>query len=313
MRSINLFVGLFFLNGILLSCIDKKNDALQTKTLSHFKNEISDKKDEKKGFVHFSSNKPSESIYKEFLAILQSNPGVQIIGSLDHQANATNAGLEMPFSKVIYLYNKHIASQLIAENPLAGLDVPTRILFYDIKNSSHIQLFHESYYISKFNLNSSIPNAESASRVFSKVLETIINEGTSSPIQLKQNEGITEKKANSDFETVAKKIVTSIANHPKVDLFFVIDHQNIAKEHGIELPPSLLLFFGNASTGTQLMLETPSLAFDLPLKILVFQDTDGTTKIAYNNMKSIFERHQFSSFDASSELTKLLDTLTSLD
>lgn len=307
MRKSAAIIGLFFLIEIFLGCADEKKDS------STSDKKAAKKVEKKKGFVHFSSTKPAEAIYTDFLAILQSNPGVQIIGSLDHQANATNAGLDLPFSKVIYLYNKHIASQLIAENPLAGLDMPTRISFYDHSNSSNIQLFHESYYISKFNLTKSISNAESASKVFSKVLESLLGEAENSPIQLNKNEGITEKEAVGDFETVAKKIVSSIANHPKVDLFFVIDHQHIAKENGIELPPSLLLFFGNASTGTQLMLDTPSMAFDLPLKLLVFQDTDGTTKIAYNDMKSIFERHQFSPIEASTEMNNLLDKLTSID
>lgn len=307
----SILIGLLSL-ALVLSCTSttKESSSKTTSSTNYLSKTL---QQEQNGFVEFTSTSKVEEIYVQFLSIIQANPGVKIVGSLDHQANATNAGLEMPFSKVTYLYNKHIATQLINENPLAGLDVPTRIAFYQDGEDAQVRLFHESYYISKFNLRESIPNAESASKVFAKVLETFLDEAKVHAKQHKINEGIVEKEFTSDFESVAKKIVTQIAEHPKVDLFFVIDHASLAQENEMKLENSVLLFFGNASTGTQLMLKNPSLGFDLPLKILIFKDKNGKTKVAYNDMKFIFERHEIENEEASAQLNLLLDGLTSFD
>ena len=44
----------------------------------------------------------------------------------------------------------------------------------------------------------------------------------------------------------------------------------------------------------QLMLETPSVALDLPLKILVSQEHDGSVWLSYNTPAYLQQRHGFS-------------------
>ena len=41
------------------------------------------------------------------------------------------------------------------------------------------------------------------------------------------------------------------------------------------MPPTKLLIFGNPKGGTPLMLAAPSIAIDLPLKALVWEDPSG--------------------------------------
>src|SRR5208282_4830494 len=52
-------------------------------------------------------------------------------------------------------------------------------------------------------------------------------------------------------------------------LFALIDHSGEAEKAGPKMPPTKLLIFGNPKGGTPLMLAAPSVAIDLPLKILV--------------------------------------------
>ena len=49
------------------------------------------------------------------------------------------------------------------------------------------------------------------------------------------------------------------------------------------MPPTKLLIFGNPKGGTPLMLATPSIALDLPLKILVWEDRQGRVWLSYNS------------------------------
>ena len=57
------------------------------------------------------------------------------------------------------------------------------------------------------------------------------------------------------------------------------------------MPPTKLLIFGSPKAGTPIMLAAPSSALDLPLKILVREDTDGKVWIAYNSPAYLQQRH----------------------
>jgi len=55
--------------------------------------------------------------------------------------------------------------------------------------------------------------------------------------------------------------------------------------------PTKLLIFGSPKAGTSLMLATPSIAIDLPLKILIWEDSKGKVWVSYNSPDYIKERH----------------------
>jgi uncharacterized protein (DUF302 family) len=57
------------------------------------------------------------------------------------------------------------------------------------------------------------------------------------------------------------------------------------------MQPTKLLIFGNAKSGTPLMIASPSVAIDLPLKALVWQDDDGKVWLSYNSPDYLKERH----------------------
>ena len=59
------------------------------------------------------------------------------------------------------------------------------------------------------------------------------------------------------------------------------------------MPPTKLLIFGSPKGGTPLMLAAPSVAIDLPLKILVWQDGQAKVWVSYNSPQYLMERHGF--------------------
>jgi len=67
-----------------------------------------------------------------------------------------------------------------------------------------------------------------------------------------------------------------------VKLFARIDHSGEAEKVGLQMRPTELLIFGNPKAGTPLMIAAPGIAIDLPLKVLVWEDSDGVTKVSYN-------------------------------
>jgi uncharacterized protein (DUF302 family) len=72
-----------------------------------------------------------------------------------------------------------------------------------------------------------------------------------------------------------------------------IDHSGGAAAMGLTMKPTKLVIFGNAKAGTPLMLAAPTLALDLPLKALVWEDAEGKVWVSYNTPEYLRERHGF--------------------
>jgi len=76
-----------------------------------------------------------------------------------------------------------------------------------------------------------------------------------------------------------------------ITLFALVDHSGEAAKAGLAMPPTKLLIFGSPKAGTSVMLAAPSVAIDLPLKILVWQDEKEKVWISYNSVEYLHERH----------------------
>lgn len=74
-------------------------------------------------------------------------------------------------------------------------------------------------------------------------------------------------------------------------IFAVIDHSGEAEKVGLKMPPTKVLIFGSPKGGTPLMLAAPSLAIDLPLKVLVAEDANGKVTMTFNDPQYLRERH----------------------
>ena len=105
----------------------------------------------------------------------------------------------------------------------------------------------------------------------------------------KKNGIVTIASNHSVDETVER--VKGILQSKGVTLFAVIDHSGEAARVGMKMPNTKLLIFGNPKGGTPLMLATPSIAIDLPLKILVAEDAQGKVWVSYNSPEYLKERH----------------------
>jgi uncharacterized protein (DUF302 family) len=76
-----------------------------------------------------------------------------------------------------------------------------------------------------------------------------------------------------------------------ITVFAKIDFTGDAKKSGLDMPLTQLLIFGNPKGGTPVMLAAPSSALDLPLKVLIAQDTNGKVWLSYSTPEYLAERH----------------------
>lgn len=103
-------------------------------------------------------------------------------------------------------------------------------------------------------------------------------------------EGLTTlRSSNGPEETMNRFEAEARANG--LTVFAHIDHAAAAAAAGLALRPTELLVFGNASGGTPLMQVNQISGIDLPLKVLVWQDTAGDTWLCYNDPAWLAERH----------------------
>ncbi len=85
----------------------------------------------------------------------------------------------------------------------------------------------------------------------------------------------------------------SILKEKGVAIFAIVDHSGEAAKVGLEMRPTKLVIFGNPKGGTPLMISTPTVAIDLPLKALIWEDSDGNIWISYNSPEYLEQRHHF--------------------
>ncbi len=101
---------------------------------------------------------------------------------------------------------------------------------------------------------------------------------------------ITRPNRHSVDETLER--LNGIIGAMGVTVFALVDHSGEAAKVGMTMRPTKLLIFGNPKSGTPLMLASPSIAIDLPLKILVWEDADGGAWLSYNSPVYLQARHK---------------------
>jgi uncharacterized protein (DUF302 family) len=85
----------------------------------------------------------------------------------------------------------------------------------------------------------------------------------------------------------------TILHDKGMTIFARIDHSGEAAKVGMQMRPTQLLIFGNPRGGTPPMLVAPTLAIDLPLKALVWEDDQGKVWITHNSVEYLQRRHGF--------------------
>jgi uncharacterized protein (DUF302 family) len=106
------------------------------------------------------------------------------------------------------------------------------------------------------------------------------------------NRGIVHKASHHSVERTVEKLM-EILHSKDLTLFALVDHSGEAEKIGLKMRPTRLLIFGSPRAGTPLMLAAPSVAIDLPLKILVWEDAEGKVWVSYNSPAYLQERHGF--------------------
>ena len=103
-------------------------------------------------------------------------------------------------------------------------------------------------------------------------------------------EGILSRPSPFSVEETLERLKASIHSR-NLTLFAQIDHSDLARQVGLTMQEAHVLIFGNPKGGTPLMIASPLLALDLPIKVLVWQRADGQVWVSTTSVAYLSERY----------------------
>ncbi len=109
-------------------------------------------------------------------------------------------------------------------------------------------------------------------------------------MEVETKNGIISKRTNHSVNETLERLKNALLAKG-VNIFAIVDHSGEAEKVGLKMPPTMLVIFGSPKAGTPLMLAAPSIAIDLPLKILIWEDGEGKAWVSYNSTAYLQERH----------------------
>lgn len=103
-------------------------------------------------------------------------------------------------------------------------------------------------------------------------------------------EGMNNVKSGYSVEQTANKMAV-VLEEKGMTIFSRINHSAAAQKVGLELRDTILLIFGNPKAGTLLMQCQQTVAIDLPLKALIWQDEKDQVWISYSDPRYLEQKH----------------------
>lgn len=105
-----------------------------------------------------------------------------------------------------------------------------------------------------------------------------------------QSKGMVSYDSPYTVEETEQRLI-NVLNSKGFKVFAQINHSEGAKAVNIKLPEIRVVVFGKPQVGSKLMQCNPSVAIDLPQKMLIWED-EGKVKLAYNSPRFLQKRHQ---------------------
>lgn len=108
--------------------------------------------------------------------------------------------------------------------------------------------------------------------------------------------GLVEYISDSAFDETVSRIEASVTGRG-LFVMRVMDHAGAAAQFGRELNPNTVALFGNPNVGSQIMACAPASGIDLPQKLLVHEDSEGSVHVSYNDPAWLKQRHAIDGCD----------------
>jgi uncharacterized protein (DUF302 family) len=105
----------------------------------------------------------------------------------------------------------------------------------------------------------------------------------------KQAEGVVTRPSRYGFKETLARLENELQRR-QLEIFARFDHSGAARRVGLTMPDTQVVIFGNPRAGTPLMLASPLVALDLPLRVLV-SDDGGHAVVSYLSPSYLAQRY----------------------
>ena len=284
---------------IVLSCQPKRSGSADKKTSS---SEGKDQKEEQQvqnngfkpapGGYYINDANPAKVSVNKLLSIIENNQKVSLVAHFEHHKMAQQKGLALETTHAIYFGNPQLGTPLLQKDQLIGLDLPQKIITFDKGNHSFLYRLSTTYLSDRYDV--SFNDLSTMTKTLDGLSQNIAGNDLrqmESP-SVNEHEGIILKRSNLSFDDAVNAVQEQIRSAQQLDILAELDHQKNAASADRELRPTHVIMFGNPQVGIPLMQENRSIAVELPLKILIFEDENGQVTLAHKDMQFLLDRYQ---------------------
>lgn len=221
-------------------------------------------------------------------------PGLLADLEIDHSRLAAAKNEPMPPSRVLLFSSPDLDRALLAENRLAALDLPLRVLAFESTSDRQARLIANSFaYVAG---RHGLPRGSEAEAAYDAALaaalagvdpaETAAFERDAMP-----SAGVITLDSPFDFSETKARVMAAIRAQDDTVEFGVIDYRARLRDQGVDIPPTSLVLFGGPAPGARAMRKAPTLGLDaFCQKLLVWQDDAGRVKVSFNDLLALAER-----------------------
>ncbi|MBT0606674.1 DUF302 domain-containing protein [Aequorivita echinoideorum] len=265
------------------------------------------------GLGYSLSTQDFTTTYNSLRNAIQANNNVNIVAEVNHTANAQSTGQDLGNTRLIIFGNPAVGTPLMQANQLAGLDLPQKMLVYQNSSNNVFVAYNSTAYLSA--RHAGVGGASTLQQL-GTALSNFTEGATNATVSENSSSGITNRQgsitlvSNNDFATTYNNLRNAISDNTNLNIIAEVDHQLNAQSVGLTLRPTKLIIFGNPSLGTPLMRSAQTTGIDLPQKMLVWQDENGTVNISYNNPPYLAVRHNIN--DNAENINTIKSTLEGL-
>jgi len=241
------------------------------------------------GLTVIESDQSFEETWAALAEALQANENIQVLGQIDHASAASIAGLDLDPNRVVFFGNPALGTPLMEASRSAALDLPQKIQVYEVDGTAYVA-YNSADYLGARHAAADIdtlPTIAGALANFSAAGTGLESAIVADATSIMAGEGVDTKISENTFEQTWDNLVGAIESSP-ANLAFTVDH---GENSGGALRPTRLAIFGNPAIGTPLMNDNPTIGIDLPLKIVVWEDFKGNTKVSSTDPSFLANRH----------------------
>lgn len=198
---------------------------------------------------------------------------------LDHSAAAASVRMELNPNQVIFARPpRRLERRLLRRSKTIGLDLPIKFHVFEDNGVIKLSVNTLGYLIDRHNLH--------LHDFVLKFTNRLIRQFGSSE---EKEHGLITIQSQQSFEETVDALKDAITSNPAARIPLILDYgDKHRRRYGFRFP--VLIVFGNPNVGTPLMQADPRIGIDLPLKFLVWIDSQGQVNITYNNPRFLAGR-----------------------